>query len=470
MAFDKFREECGLMGVWNNKEAANITYLGLYSQQHRGQEGAGVVSLDYPASKKFNSHKGLGVIADIFQGYDFDKLPGRCAIGHLRYTTAGGNELRNVQPFIAELAGGFVAVAHNGNLINIDQVRKKLVTKGAIFSTSSDTEVFLHLIARAKKTNPPVEMIIEALQEVRGAYSLLFLLHDRIFAVRDPAGVRPLALARLNGGIVVASETCAFDLVGAEYIRDVEPGEIVEISGENEIKSYKPFTYSREAPCIFEYVYFSRPDSNVFGRNVYAVRKKMGEELARESPADVDVVVPVPDSGMTAALGFAQVSKLPMELGLIRNHYVGRTFIEPKQSIRDFGVKVKLNANAGAFAGKRIVIVDDSLVRGTTSKKLVTMLRKAGATEVHMRVSSPPTISPCHYGIDTPNKAELIASHKSVDEIAVYIGVDSLRYLSLEGMYRAVNSSQSKMCDACFTGKYPLGEPKDCEERQAGLV
>lgn len=470
MTFDKFREECGLMGVWNHAEAANITYLGLYAQQHRGQEGAGVVSLATgDGQPRFSVHKGLGLVTDVFQDFDFGRLPGKNAIGHVRYTTAGGNRLANVQPLFAEISLGCVGLAHNGNLINADQLREELIEQGAIFGTTSDTEVIMHFLARAPKNSVLIEAVISALMRVRGAYSLLMLFEDRMIAVRDPGGLRPLALGLLDGMPIVASETCAFDLVGADFLRDVEPGELVEISKEGEIKSYFPFGAQRPSPCIFEYVYFARPDSNVYGRNVYGIRKRLGQELAKEHPIDADVVIPVPDSGVTAAIGFSQQVGIPLELGLIRNHYVGRTFIEPKQSIRDFGVKIKLNANAELLKGKRIIVVDDSIVRGTTSRKLVQMLRHAGALEVHMRISAPPTTDPCYYGIDTPQKGELIAAQKSVEEIRAFMGVDSLAYLSIEGMYRAVESVRGKFCDACFTGLYPIGTPGKFDKRQQAL-
>ncbi|MBX7138953.1 MAG: amidophosphoribosyltransferase [Oligoflexia bacterium] len=467
---DKFREECGLMAVWNHKEAANIAYLGLYAQQHRGQEGAGVVALNRQANSKFSIHKGRGLVSDVFEEFDFNLLPGDTAIGHVRYSTAGGNVMSNVQPFFAEISVGRMALAHNGNLINADELRAELIADGSIFSSTSDTEVVIHLIARNPAHQPLVENVIGALKRVKGAYSFVMLFQDRILAVRDPAGLRPLCLGRLGDSYIVASETCAFDLLDAEYVRDIEAGELVEISGDNKITSYFPFARQKESPCIFEYVYFARPDSSVFGRNVYEIRKRLGTELARESPVkNADVVVPVPDSGTAAALGFAQETKLPLELGLIRNHYVGRTFIEPKQTIRDFGAKVKLNPNPGALKGKVIVVVDDSIVRGTTSRKLVAMLRKAGAKEIHMRISAPPTTDPCYYGIDTPKKEELIASHKSVDGIAEFIGVDSLAYLSVEGLYRAVNAKNGTMCDACFTGNYPIGTPQMQGKKQAPL-
>lgn len=456
--FDKFREECGLLGVWGNSEASNLAYLGLYAQQHRGQEGAGVVSVD--SVGQFYSHRGLGLVADVFKHFDFSKLPGSNSIGHVRYTTAGGNILANVQPLYAEIGIGKVAIAHNGNLINTEELKDELIEKGAIFASTSDTEVILHLLARAPTNVPKVESVISALKQVQGAYSLLILLNDRLFAVRDSHGVRPLVIGKFNDSYIVASETCAFDLIGAEFVRDVEPGELVEISGKVELKSYYPFGKSFESPCIFEYVYFARPDSNVFGRNVYAVRKRLGQELAREHPIKADVVIPVPDSGVTAALGYSEESKIPMEWGLIRNHYVGRTFIEPKQSIRDFGVKLKLNPNPEILRGKSVVVVDDSIVRGTTSRKLMSLIRNAGAKEIHLRISAPPTTDPCYYGIDTPSKDELIASRMSIDEIQAYVGVDTIGYLSIEGLYRAVKAAKGKFCDACFSGSYPIGKPK----------
>ncbi len=456
---DKFKEECGLFGVWNHKEASNLAYLGLCAQQHRGQEGAGIVSNDPAQKSKFFVHRGIGLVQDVFKDFDFAKLAGNSAIGHIRYSTAGGLGIANVQPFFVVISSGGAAVAHNGNLINADDLKAELISKGAIFSSTSDTEVVLHLMAREATPLPLMERLIAALKKIQGAYSFLFLFKDRMIAVRDPGGLRPLVLGNLNGSIVAASETCAFDLIGARYLRDVEPGEIVEISADREMKSYFPFAKVKESPCIFEYVYFSRPDSNVFGRNVYAVRKRLGQELAKEHPVKADYVIPVPDSGVTAALGYSQETKIPLEMGLIRNHYVGRTFIEPKQSIRDFGVKIKLNPNPELLSGKSVVIVDDSIVRGTTSRKLVDMIRTAGAREVHMRISSPPTTDPCYYGIDTPEKDHLIAATKSVEDIAKFIGVDSLAYLSVDGLYRAVQSTQGKFCDACFTGKYPLGTP-----------
>jgi amidophosphoribosyltransferase len=458
---DKFHDECGLMAVWNHPEAANLTYLGLYAQQHRGQEGAGVVSSKKNGDnvRHFHVHKGLGLVADVFNHFDFSRLPGEIAIGHVRYTTAGGNKLANVQPFVADISLGCVAVAHNGNLINADQLRKELIEQGSIFGSTSDTEIVLHLLANSDVTVPRVENVIAALERIQGAFSLVILFEDRLIVARDRHGLRPLAMGTLDGATVFASETCAFDLIGAQYVRDVAVGEVVEVFLDGTTKSYFPFGFSKQAPCIFEYVYFARPDSNVFGKNVYQLRKNMGAELAKECPADADLVIAVPDSGVAAAIGYAEAAKLPFEMGLVRNHYVGRTFIEPKQSIRDFGVKIKLNANPAVLAGKSIIVVDDSIVRGTTSRKLVAMLRQAGATQVHLRISSPPTTDPCYYGIDTPDKQELIAARHTVDEIAEYIGVDSLAYLSNEGLYRAVGASPGTFCDACFTGSYPAGTP-----------
>jgi amidophosphoribosyltransferase len=461
LALDKFHDECGLMAVWKHAEAANLTYLGLYAQQHRGQEGAGVVSCKRNGGERphFHVHKGLGLVADVFGNFDFGRLPGDVAIGHVRYTTAGGNKLANVQPFVADIALGCVGVAHNGNLTNTDQLRKELINQGAIFGSTSDTEIILHLLAHADKDAPRVESVIAALSRLQGAFSLLILFEDRLIVARDRHGLRPLAIGTLDGATVFASETCAFDLIGATYVRDVAVGEIVEVLPDGSMRSFFPFGFSKAAPCIFEYVYFARPDSNVFGKNVYQLRKNMGAELSRESPVKADVVIAVPDSGVAAAIGYAETSQIPFEMGLVRNHYVGRTFIEPKQSIRDFGVKIKLNPNPAVLKGKSVIVVDDSIVRGTTSRKLVAMLRHAGAKEIHMRISSPPTTDPCYYGIDTPDKQELIAAHSTVEQIARFIGVDSLAYLSMEGLYRAVGSEPGKFCDACFTGSYPAGTP-----------
>jgi amidophosphoribosyltransferase len=469
---DKFHDECGLMAVWDHPEAANLTYLGLYAQQHRGQEGAGVVSVDRNGDDlpHFYVHKGLGLVADVFGSFDFTKLPGAVAIGHVRYTTAGGNRLANVQPFVADIALGHTAVAHNGNLTNADDLRRELIEQGSIFASTSDTETILHLLAHGDKDQPLVESVIAALQKIKGAFSLLMLFEDRLMVCRDMHGLRPLAIGDLNGATVFASETCAFDLIGATYVRDVEPGELIEVFRDGSMKSYFPFGFSRPAPCIFEFVYFARPDSKVFGKNVYQLRKSMGRELAIEKPVLADLVTAVPDSGVAAAIGYAEAAKIPYEMGLVRNHYVGRTFIEPKQSIRDFGVKIKLNPNRDVLSGKSIVVVDDSIVRGTTSKKLVAMLRQAGAREIHLRISSPPTTSPCYYGIDTPDKHELIASKHSIEEIAEYIGVDSLAYLSIEGLYRAVESTPGTFCDACFSGNYPAGTPVQIKPKRQQML
>ena len=472
ITLDKFHDECGLMAVWNHPEAANLTYLGLYAQQHRGQEGAGVVSVEKNGGgdPHFHVHKGLGLVADVFGSFDFTKLPGQYAVGHVRYTTAGGNRLANVQPFVADIALGHTAVAHNGNLINADDLRRELIEQGSIFASTSDTETILHLLAHGDRDQPLVESVIAALNRIKGAFSLLIMFEDRLIACRDMFGLRPLAIGELEGAAIFASETCAFDLIGAKYIRDVEPGELIEVLRDGTMKSYYPFGFSRPAPCIFEYVYFARPDSMVFGKNVYKLRKNMGAELAREVPTQADLVTAVPDSGVAAAIGYAEASKIPYEMGLVRNHYVGRTFIEPKQSIRDFGVKIKLNPNSDVLAGKSVIVVDDSIVRGTTSKKLVAMLRQAGAREIHMRISSPPTTNPCYYGIDTPDKHELIASRYSIEEIASYIGVDSLAYLSIEGLYRAVESTPGKFCDACFSGSYPAGTPVQIKPKRQQML
>ncbi len=466
---DKFREECGLMAVWGHDEPSNLVYLGLYAQQHRGQEGAGIVSYDSSGDSHFSVHKGIGLVSDVFNNFDFSKLPGRQAIGHVRYTIAGGHLLSNVQPFCSEISLGKVALAHNGNLVNADTLRNQLISEGSIFSSTSDTEAILHLLAKSSRNVLKSEAVIAALERLEGAYSLLIMFEDRLFAIRDPKGFRPLCIGRLDGAYVVASETCAFDLIGATYERDVNPGEIVEIMADNTLKSYYPFGVVAESKCIFEYVYFARPDSLIYGRPVYSVRKRMGMELSKEKPVEADYVIAVPDSGVPAALGYSEASKIPFEHGLIRNHYVGRTFIEPSQAIRDFGVKIKLNPNREVLQGKRIIVVDDSIVRGTTSRKLIKMLREAGAKEIHMRISAPPITDPCYYGIDTPDKELLIAATKSLSEIEAYLEVDSLAYLSLDGLYRAVKEDRGKFCDACFTGLYPIGKGADREQQQQKL-
>jgi amidophosphoribosyltransferase len=449
--FDKFHEECGVVGVFGHPEAATLAYLSLYALQHRGQESAGIVASNGEA---LISHRGMGLVADIFDEDILGRLQGRLAIGHNRYSTSGSTVLKNCQPFVVEWAQGALAIAHNGNLVNADELRSRLEARGSIFQSTVDSEVIVHLIA-ASTAPTLVGRITDALSQVRGAYSLVFLTEDRVIATRDPYGFRPLVMGRVGETVVVASETCALDLVDAVYEREIEPGEIVVISDKG-VESVRPFQPAARHNCVFEYIYFARPDSRVFGRNVYEVRKDLGRQLAREAPADADIVIPVPDSGVPAAIGFSEQAGLPFEMGLIRNHYVGRTFIEPTNSIRHFGVKVKLNALREVLNGRRVVVVDDSIVRGTTSRKLVHMIRQAGAREVHMRISSPPTTHPCFYGIDTPTREELIASSHDVNGIREYLGADSLAYLSVEGMYAFTGRQGNGFCDACFTGNYPV--------------
>jgi amidophosphoribosyltransferase len=449
---DRFREECGVFGIWNHPEAANLTYLGLYALQHRGQESAGIAATDGHA---FHVEKAMGWVADVFHRERLRRLPGTAAIGHVRYSTAGTSTLKNAQPISASLAGGPVAIAHNGNLVNAEALKAELERGGAVFQSNSDTEVILHLLARAPGGTLP-EQLPQALARVTGAYSLLLLTPRAVIAVRDPSGFRPLSLGRLGEAWVVASETCALDLLEAAFVRDVEPGEIVVIGAEG-VRAFKPFPPREHLRCVFEYVYFARPDSLLWGRNVHGVRLAMGRQLAREHPAQADVVIPVPDSGVPAALGFSEESGIPYQVGLIRNHYVGRTFIEPAQGIRHFGVKVKLNPMRETLGGRRVVVVDDSIVRGTTSRKIVRMIRSAGAREVHVRVSSPPIHWPCYYGIDTPTRRELIASSHGVEEIRRYLGADSLGYLSLEGMLKSTGGEPGHFCHACFTGDYRVG-------------
>jgi amidophosphoribosyltransferase len=452
---DKFREECGVFGVYGHPEAANLVYLGLYALQHRGQEGAGITSSD---GRQFYTEKGMGLVADIFTEKRLKRLPGHTAIGHNRYSTTGSSSLKNVQPIVANFAMGSLAIAHNGNLVNAEQLKRRLEEDGAIFQSSSDSEVMIHLMARSRYEDFR-ERAIDSLKRVSGAFSILIMREKEIIAARDPYGVRPLCLGMVDGCYVVASETCAFDLIGAKYIRDIEPGEIVTIS-ERGLSSMKALNSTRKAFCIFEFIYFSRPDSYIFGgNNVNELRKEFGRQLAREDPVDADIVIPVPDSGVPAAIGFSEESGIPFDFGLIRNHYVGRTFIEPKQSIRHFGVKIKLNPVRDLLEGKRVVVVDDSIVRGTTSKKIVKMIREGGgAREVHMRISSPPSIGPCFYGIDTPTRQELIATTHSVQEIKKFITADSLSYLSLEGLKNIVPESEN-YCTACFNNVYPIHFP-----------
>ena len=449
---DRFHEECGVVGVFGHPEAANLVYLSLYALQHRGQESAGIVSAK---DSVLISHRGLGLVADVFSEEIIRKLEGPAAIGHNRYSTSGQTLLKNTQPFVVEYAGGGLAVAHNGNLVNAVELRGRLQERGAIFQSTVDTEVLIHLIA-ASPGKRVVDRIVDALREVRGAYSLVFLTPHELIAVRDPNGFRPLVLGRIKDAVVVASESCALDLIDAKYEREVEPGEVLRVTAAG-IESFHPFPPAPPTRCIFEYIYFSRPDSRVYDRSVYEVRKQFGRQLAIEQPADADIVIPVPDSGMPAALGYAEQAGLRFEMGLIRNHYVGRTFIEPQDAIRHFGVRVKLNAQADLLRGKRVVVVDDSIVRGTTSRKIVHMVRNAGAREVHMRISSPPTIGSCFYGVDTPTPEELIASSNSVDAIRDFITADSLGFLSERGMYSFLQSGQHNgFCAACFTGRYPV--------------
>jgi amidophosphoribosyltransferase len=449
---DHFHDECGVFGIFGHPEAANITYLGLYALQHRGQESAGIVASD---GQRLRVRKGLGLVADLFKDAHLRALPGGSAIGHVRYSTAGEPVAANAQPILIDCHRGPIAVCHNGNLVNASVLREELEAAGSIFQCTSDTEVILHLYARNHRERLE-DAIATSLSKVLGAYSLLFLTPEVLVAARDPWGFRPLVIGRLEGATIVCSETCALDLIDAEYVRDVEPGEVVRIDA-NGIQSLRPFAPEPMRQCIFEQIYFARPDSLVFGLNVLDSRLRLGRQLAREAPAEADTVVPIPDSGMPAAMGYALESGLPFEWGLIRNHYVGRTFIEPKQSIRSFGVKIKLNPVRSVLAGRRVVLVDDSIVRGTTSRKIVSMVRAAGAREVHVRVSSPPTTGPCYYGIDTPLKSELIAAAHSVEEIRRHIGADSLAYLSQAGLLAAVNDvAEERFCTACFSGRYPV--------------
>jgi len=433
--FDKFKDECGVFGIFGHPEAANMTYLGLYALQHRGQESAGIAASD---TQQVRISREMGYVADIFDGETLSKLSGPISIGHVRYSTQGESKLLNAQPILIDCAHGQIALCHNGNIVNARELRDDLVQQGSIFQSNSDTEVILHLYARSKARSVE-DAIVESVAQVQGAFSLVMLTKDRLIAVRDPHGFRPLALGRLDDAWVICSETCAMDLIGATYERDVEPGEIVIISADG-LKSIKPFPPAPLAHCIFEHVYFARPDSYVFGRSVNEVRTELGRVLAREQPIDADVVVPVPDSGVCAAMGYHEASGVPLRMGLIRNHYVGRTFIQPQQSIRHFGVKVKLNPVRSILQGRRVILVDDSIVRGTTSRKIVRMVRAAGAKEVHVRISCPPTISPCFYGVDTPRKAELIGATHTIEEIREFLEADSVGYLSLDGMLSAVQS------------------------------
>lgn len=462
------REECGVIGVFGDSEAANLVYLGLFAQQHRGQEGCGIVTLDLCSdtgeNTKFHAHKSFGLVADSFTPKTLKDLTGESAIGHVRYSTQGGHIIQNVQPFYFKSALGSLAIAHNGNLTNAAGIRKELESSGSIFQSTSDTEVFVHLIARADAPTV-LDRIFYTMHRVQGAYSMVIMSEDALFAVRDPFGFRPLVLGKRHDAYIVASETCALDLIDADYIREVEPGEVIEISKDG-MKSFFPVAKKTTAFCSFEPIYFARPDSKVFGEVIYSMRKKMGTVLAREAPApDADVVIAVPDSGVPMAMGYAEEAKVPLELGLVRNHYVGRTFIQPAQEIRDFSVKLKLNPVLSVLKGKSVVVVDDSVVRGTTSAKIIRLIREAGAKKIHLRIGSPPITHSCFYGVDTPRRENLLAAQKDVDAIRDFLGCDSIGYLSTEGLRQALaDDQQNKFCTACFTGRYP---EKICSEIQA---
>ncbi len=451
---DKPKDECAIFGMYNNSEAANFTYLGLYSMQHRGQESSGIVSTD---GEHLYRYAGMGLVANLFNQEKLKELKGYAAIGHNRYSTTGDSFLRNAQPVRVESHLGGIALAHNGNLVNSYDIRKKLGEEGSIFQTTIDSEVIVHLMAKSK-SKVLLDALAEALRQIEGAYSLLILTNKMLIAVRDPNGFRPLVMGQKNDGtIVFASETCAFDITDTHYVRDVAPGEMVVVDSFG-TKSYFPFTERKNSLCIFEFIYFSRPDSYIFGESVYKVRKKLGEYLSRELPVEADVVIPIPDSANIAALGYSEATGIPYRTGLIRSHYIGRTFIEPDQKIRDFGAKIKYNVIREVIDGKRVVVVDDSIMRGTTSRKIVKMIRNAGAKEIHMRISAPPTISPCYYGIDIPTHSELIAASHTIEEIRKYLRVDSIAYLSMESTHKSVeqDAKNSNYCDACFTGKYPI--------------
>ncbi len=452
---EELKDHCGIFGIFAHPEAANLTYLGLHALQHRGQEAAGITSSD---GREMRVHRAMGLVSDAFDAVSLGSLVGDRAIGHVRYATCGPSALDNAQPLIFNYQRGALALAHNGNLVNADAIREELEEHGSIFHTTSDTEIIGHLIAKERAEHPTLSLpdaIAAALRRVAGAYSLLFLTNEQLIGVRDPYGFRPLVIGKLRDSYTMASETCALDLIGAEYVGEVEPGQMVILDRTGLTRRQFTDPLRRAAGrCVFEHIYFARPDTLLFGQSVHEVRKRLGRELARECPAEADVVIPVPDSGVPAAIGYAGALGLPFDLGLVRSHYVGRTFIEPQQSIRHLGVKLKLSAVQSVLRGKRVVVVDDSLVRGTTSRKIVGMIRAAGAKEVHLRISSPPTLFPCFYGIDTPTREELIASSHSTDEIAKYVTSDSLGYLSLEGVYRAVGQDRHGYCDACFSGNY----------------
>ena len=462
---DKFHDECGVVGVYGHPDAANLVYLGLYALQHRGQESAGIAA---SSNGKMHLEVGMGLVADVFSDARLKKLPGNIAVGHNRYSTTGVSKVKNAQPCLIEYSGGTMAMGHNGNLVNASEIRKELGAAGAIFQSTNDSEVIVHLMAQSRR-NSFVDRAVAALSQVKGAYSIVLMSENELVAARDPQGFRPLCLGKLDGAYIVASESCVMDLVEAEFIREIEPGELILIN-QFGVKSFYPFQKAPTKQCVFEHIYFSRPDSYLFGHSVYSTRKLMGKALAREKPVEADVVVPVPDSGVISAMGYSEETKIPFQMGLIRNHYVGRTFIEPQSQIRNFGVKVKLNAVKPVIEGKRVIIIDDSIVRGTTSKKIVRMLREVGAREVHVRISSPPTTHSCFYGIDTPTKGELIASNMDIDQTCEYLGADSLHYMSLEKMLKIFGEQKDDFCAACFDGRYPVDVTgSDGSTKQLGL-
>ena len=462
---DKFHDECGVVGVYGHPDAANLVYLGLYALQHRGQESAGIAA---SSNGKMHLEVGMGLVADVFSDARLKKLPGNIAVGHNRYSTTGVSKVKNAQPCLIEYSGGTMAMGHNGNLVNASEIRKELGVAGAIFQSTNDSEVIVHLMAQSRR-NSFVDRAVAALSQVKGAYSIVLMSENELVAARDPQGFRPLCLGKLDGAYIVASESCVMDLVEAEFIREIEPGELILIN-QFGVKSFYPFQKAPTKQCVFEHIYFSRPDSYLFGHSVYSTRKLMGKALAREKPVEADVVVPVPDSGVISAMGYSEETKIPFQMGLIRNHYVGRTFIEPQSQIRNFGVKVKLNAVKPVIEGKRVIIIDDSIVRGTTSKKIVRMLREVGAREVHVRISSPPTTHSCFYGIDTPTKGELIASNMDIDQTCKYLGADSLHYISLEKMLEIFGEQKDDFCAACFDGRYPVDVTgSDGSTKQLGL-
>jgi|TARA_B100000809_G_scaffold252298_1_gene286865 amidophosphoribosyltransferase len=462
---DKFHDECGVVGVYGHPDAANLVYLGLYALQHRGQESAGIAA---SSNGKMHLEVGMGLVADVFSDARLKKLPGNIAVGHNRYSTTGVSKVKNAQPCLIEYSGGTMAMGHNGNLVNASEIRKELGAAGAIFQSTNDSEVIVHLMAQSRR-NSFVDRAVAALSQVKGAYSIVLMSENELVAARDPQGFRPLCLGKLDGAYIVASESCVMDLVEAEFIREIEPGELILIN-QFGVKSFYPFQKAPTKQCVFEHIYFSRPDSYLFGHSVYSTRKLMGKALAREKPVEADVVVPVPDSGVISAMGYSEETKIPFQMGLIRNHYVGRTFIEPQSQIRNFGVKVKLNAVKPVIEGKRVIIIDDSIVRGTTSKKIVRMLREVGAREVHVRISSPPTTHSCFYGIDTPTKGELIASNMDIDQTCKYLGADSLHYISLEKMLEIFGEQKDDFCAACFDGRYPVDVTgSDGSTKQLGL-